>query len=148
LEERFMTQVHVSDAKDMAESVAAHAADYAGTVTGEVKSLAGDVAHEVAQRVRSGLDAHDPGKALKAKAKKIKTPKTKKRQAEAKRSTATRRLAWGVALAAAVGFAVIAVRRTRRASAPQSPPVTNMGPEIGTDSDIPGPAYDPAVATS
>ena len=135
-----MTQVHVSnakDAKDMAESVAAHAADYAGTVTDEVKSLAGDVAHEVAQRVRSGLDSHDP----RAKA-------TTKQLAKAKRSTATRRLAWGVVLAAAVGLAVIAVRRSRRGPNAQSPPVTNMGPEIGTDSDIPGPAYDPAVATS
>ncbi len=135
-----MTQVHVSDAKDMAESVAAHAADYAGTVTDEVKSLAGDVAHEVAQRVRSGLDSHDPR--AKAQAK----------QAKAKRATATRRLAWGVVLAAAAGVVVLAVLRSRRGPDADrlttSPPVTNMGPEMGTDSDVPGPAYDPAVATS
>jgi len=138
-----MTQVHVSDAKDMAESVAAQAAEYAGTVTDEVKSLAGDVAHEVAQRVRSGLDPHDPR--AKATTKKAKQAK----QAKAQRSTATRRLAWGVVFAAAAaGVVVLAVRRSRRGPNAQSPPVTNLGPEIGTDSDIPGPAYDPAAATS
>ena len=135
-----MTQVHVSDAKDMAESVAAQAAEYAGTVTDEVKSLAGDVAHEVAQRVRSGLDPHDPR--AKATTKKAK-------QAKVQRSTATRRLAWGVVFAAAAaGVVVLAVRRSRRGPNAQSPPVTNLGPEIGTASDIPGPAYDPAAATS
>jgi len=141
-----MTQVHVSDAKDMAESVAAQAAEYAGTVTDEVKSLAGDVAHEVAQRVRSGLDPHDPrAKATTKKAKKAK----KAKQAKVQRSTATRRLAWGVVFAAAAaGVVVLAVRRSRRGPNAQSPPVTNLGPEIGTDSDIPGPAYDPAAATS
>ena len=142
-----MTQVHVSDAvsdaKDMAESVAAHAADYTGTVTDEVKSLAGDVAHEVAQRVRSGLDSHDP----RAKTKQAKAKNAGTKRAEAKRST-TRRFAWGIVLAAAVSLAVVAVRRSRRDSNAQSPPVANLGPDIGTDSDIPGPAYDPAAATS
>lgn len=131
-----MTQVHVSDAKDMAESVAAQAAEYAATVTDEVKSLAADVAHEAAHRVRRGLESRDP------------EPRTQKRAA---RSRATRSLTWGLVLAATATVVVLAVRRSRRSRRGpivQSPPVTNLGPEIGTDSDVPGPAYDPAAATS
>jgi hypothetical protein len=135
-----MTQVHVSDAvsdaRNIAESVATQAAEYAGTVTDEVKSLAGDVAHEVAQRVRSGLDSHDP------------RAKARTKQARVKRSAMTRRLTWGLVFAAAGAVVVLAVRRSRRSPNAQSPPVTNLGPEIGTDSDVPGPAYDPAAATS
>jgi len=113
-----MTQVHVSDAKDMAESVAAQAAEYAGALTDGARARAGGVAN----RVRRGLEPHDQ---------------------PAKKSHAARCLTWGLVLAAAVGLAFIAVRRSRREPNAQSPPVTNLGPEAGTRSDIPGPAYDP-----
>jgi VIT1/CCC1 family predicted Fe2+/Mn2+ transporter len=136
-----MTQVHVSDtvsdAKDMAESVAAQAVEYAGTVTEEVKSLAGDVAHEVAQRVHKGV------RSKSSQTRQAKKSEKAKSRTDAKRPSATRRLAWGLALAATAAVVVLAVVRSRRDPNAKSPPVTNLGPEAGTDSDVPGPAFDP-----
>jgi len=139
-----MTQLQVSDARDVAESVVTQAVEYAGSVTDEVKNLAGDVA----QRVRTGLDERDlPGSKLPGRKRAERARKARK---AAQRSKATRRLAWGLVFAAVAAVAVIAVRRSRSGADgadAQSPPVTNLGPEIGTDSDVPGPAYDPEAAT-
>jgi len=139
-----MTQVHVADAKDMAGSVAAHAAahaveyasEYAGVVTDEVKSLAGDVMHLVREQHESR--------------------RPESRHAAAKRSRAARRLTWGVVLVLAAGAVVFAVLRSRRRTLPPmpptsvivNPPVTNLGPDAGTPSDVPGPAYEPVGAPS
>jgi hypothetical protein len=111
-----MTQLHVSDAKDVAESVAEHA---------------GDVVHDLTDRVRAVREAHAP-----------------EAKVDASPARSRQGLAWMFVALFVTGFAVLVVWRSRRSAASQSPPATNLGPEVGTDSDIPGPAYDPVASTS
>jgi hypothetical protein len=144
-----MTQLSGTDAgtlaRDLVANVVEHATEYAGAVADEARTVAGDVVNKAASTASRA--AHETTQRTKRATKKA-TRKAKRATRSSKRSGDARRNA-GRALvvlvaAAGVGFVVYRlVRGSDRMAADDRPPVTHFGPEAGTPSDVPGPAYDP-----